>query len=177
MISITQRLVNRGRAAVQSSPLWTRNFSASSSVNQGTFDFDEETESAEEQQPPTRDLRREKFVNKISLYGTVGKKPEEFGTEGREVTIFPLLTKTYYGPHNQKTEEKSWHKVMLTNSNRGTRQWALDRLNPGDKVMVTGSILYKNVDPENVNAGKMTTIVADTTILAEQNQKAHGDRD
>ena len=44
-------------------------------------------------------------------------------------------------------------------------------------TQVTGSILYKNVDPENVNAGKMTTIVADTTILAEQNQKAHGDRD
>ena len=51
-----------------------------------TFDFDEETESAEEQQPPTRDLRREKFVNKISLYGTVGKKPEEFGTEGKDLT-------------------------------------------------------------------------------------------
>merc|ERR1712055_652076 len=162
MISITQRLASRGRVALQSSQ-WTRNLSASTPVNQ-SFDFEVE----DEEPVQVRKEPREKFVNKINLYGTVGKKPEEFGAEGKEVTIFPLLTKNYYGPYNQKQEEKNWHKIMITNQTGNTRRWALDSLNVGDKVLVTGAIYYKAVDPDNADAGRMTTIVADTTILAEK---------
>ena len=43
-----------------------------------SFDFEVE----DEQPVETRKHPREKFVNKISLYGTVGKRPEEFGMEG-----------------------------------------------------------------------------------------------
>jgi len=161
MISITQRLASRGRVALQSSQ-WTRNLSASTPVNQ-SFDFEVE----DEQPVETRKHPREKFVNKISLYGTVGKRPEEFGMEGKEVTIFPLLTKNYYGPFNQKTEEKHWHKVMITRAQQGTRKWALDNLNPGDKVLVTGAIYYKKIDDEDRDRGRMTTIVADSAILGE----------
>jgi len=175
MISITQRLASRGRVALQSSQ-WTRNFSASTPLNQ-SFDFEVEDEQPAETRQHPRQHPREKFVNKISLYGTVGKRPEEFGMEGKEVTIFPLLTKNYYGPFNQKTEEKHWHKVMITRAQQGTRKWALDNLNPGDKVLVTGAIYYKKIDAENHDKGRMTTIVADSAILAESRGEPREPRD
>merc|ERR1711970_1643964 len=168
MISITQRLVNAGRGAAHSSTqTFVRSFAATAPIQQSqSFDLDE----LDEEERPERRRLREKFVNKISLYGTVGKKPEEFGLEGKEVTIFPLLTKNYYGPYNQKTEEKNWHKVMITRAQQGTRVWALDNLNPGDKVLVTGAIYYKKIDAEDRDAGRMTTIVADTAILGESRE-------
>jgi len=148
MISISQKLLNCGHSATR----FARQFTATTAFRQ-----------SEDDQP----AQREKFVNKISLYGTVGKTPEEFGTEGREVTVFPLLTKSYHGPPGQKTEEKHWHKVMITNSNRGQRTWALNNLDTGDKVLVSGAILYREMD--NIDGGVMTTINAETTILGEKN--------
>ena len=43
-----------------------------------SFDLDE----LEVEDRPQRSRAREKFVNNITLYGTVGRKPEEFGLEG-----------------------------------------------------------------------------------------------
>jgi len=168
MISISQRLLSAGRrATISSTPAFTRSIGVSASVQQ-SVDLDL---NLDENEKPAPKRAREKFVNKISLYGTVGRKPEQFGTEGKEVTIFPLLTKSYYGPVGDRMEDKSWHKIMLTNSSRGARMWALDSLDVGDKVLVTGSIFYKKIDPESPEKGKMTTILADTTILAEKRDR------
>ena len=43
-----------------------------------SFDLDE----LEVEDRPQRSKTREKFVNNITLYGTVGRKPEEYGLEG-----------------------------------------------------------------------------------------------
>merc|ERR1711872_464061 len=165
MISITQRLLNAGRSvAHSSSQTFVRGFAASTPAQNQSFDLDD----LEVEDRPQRSRTREKFVNNITLYGTVGRKPEEYGLEGKEVTIFPLLTKSYYGQPGDKKEEKNWHKIMLTRATGGSREWALNNLEPGDKVLVTGSIFYKRVDPQNRDLGKMTTIVAENTILAEK---------
>merc|ERR1711962_7271 len=156
MISISQKLLNCGRAGGNSAVQFARQFTATASFRQSEFEDDQPAQ------------QREKFVNKISLYGTVGRAPEEFGAEGKEVTIFPLLTKSYHGPMGNKTEEKHWHKVMITNVQKGQRVWAQNNLDPGDKVLVSGTIQYKQIDRDNTDAGVMTTITADTTILAEK---------
>merc|ERR1719300_2178316 len=168
MISISQRLLSAGRrATISSTPAFTRSIGVSASVQQ-SVDLDL---NLDENEKPAPKRAREKFVNKISLYGTVGRKPEEFGQEGKEVTIFPLLTKSYYGPPGEKTEDKQWHKVMLTSKNKGSRVWALNNLDAGDKVLVTGSIYYKRyIEESNQNMGKMTTIVADTAMLTSKNK-------
>jgi len=130
--------------------------------------IDSPSSDSDKEDMPTNTRFGEKYVNRISLLGRVGKTPESFGEAGKEVTVFPLLTKSNHRDKNGFRNEKHWHKIMVTNKLRGQRQFVQNNVNTGDTVMVSGSIAYRNIKDEDGHFRSITTIVSESVIQASR---------
>lgn len=82
------------------------------------------------------------MINKVTLYGNVGRSPEVFLTQdGREIATFALATSVYWkdkiGEWQSATD---WHRITVFRE--ATVGWIKNSLRRGDKVFVEGKLTY-----------------------------------
>ncbi|XP_076273091.1 mitochondrial single stranded DNA-binding protein [Rhynchophorus ferrugineus] len=113
-----------------------------------------------EQQP----TKIEKTINNVTLLGRVGADPEKKGSSEHPVVIFSLATHSNYryetGEFVQRTD---WHRIVCFKP--GLRDSIATYLKKGQRVHVTGRILYGEVKGENGSTKSTTSIAADDVIF------------
>lgn len=111
----------------------------------------------------------EKSINSVTLLGRVGGKPELRGSDAHPVVVFSVATNIRY---QKPTSEMSssvtyetktdWHNVAVFRPY--LRDSVLNNVKKGNRIHLTGRILYGHVEDKMGNVRHTTTIVADDII-------------
>lgn len=103
-------------------------------------------------------------INQVTLLGRVGAEPQKKGSDDHPVVVFSLATHSNYryetGEFMQRTE---WHRVVCFKP--GLRESILKYLKKGQRVHVTGKIMYGEVKGEDGILKNTTSIAADDVIF------------
>lgn len=91
-------------------------------------------------------------LNQITLLGNVGNDPEQRQVGDSAVTAFSLATsRQWKGRDGSKQEKTEWHRCQAWNM--GTNKLAdiaAQYLRKGDKVLVVGSLEYRDWEKDGV---------------------------
>lgn len=97
--------------------------------------------------------------NRVQLIGHIGQDPEIKTLEsGKKVAHFTLATnENYKNAEGQKTEETTWHNIVVWNS---TAEFASKYLKKGREICVEGRLSYRSYNDKNGVAKNITEVVA-----------------
>jgi single-strand DNA-binding protein len=104
-------------------------------------------------------------LNQVTIIGNVGKDPEIKEVSGVKVATFSVATSTggYKKEDGTEVPEKTqWHNIVAW---RGLAALAEKAIKKGDKVMVLGSIIYRDYEKDG-QKHYVTDIVAYDLILS-----------
>jgi single-strand DNA-binding protein len=83
-------------------------------------------------------------MNKVLLYGNVGKDPESKQINQKTVTKFSLATnKTYTDSTGEKITETSWHSIVLWGK---VAETASKYVKKGMSLIIDGEISYRSYE-------------------------------
>lgn len=103
-------------------------------------------------------------INQVTLLGRVGADPQKKGSEEHPAVVFSLATHSNYryetGEFMQRTE---WHRIVCFKP--GLRETILKYLKKGQRVHVSGRIMYGEIKAEEGAARTTTAIAADDVIF------------
>ena len=113
-------------------------------------------------------------MNKVFLYGNVGKDPDiKILQSGKKVAKFSLATnETYTNASGEKITETEWHNIILWEKlAETTEKW----VKKGNSVIIEGKIKYRNYDNPEGQTIYITEIVGKNLTLVgkkEETQKS-----
>ena len=97
-------------------------------------------------------------MNRVTLYGNVGKDPESKTINGSTVTKFSLATnKTYPNKAGEKISETSWHNIVLWGK---VAEIASKYVKKGSSLIIEGEINYRSYENKEGQTVYMTEIIA-----------------
>ncbi|XP_065226851.1 single-stranded DNA-binding protein, mitochondrial-like [Planococcus citri] len=109
----------------------------------------------------------EKSINTVTLLGRVGGEAQKKGTELHPLVTFSLATHINYksdsGTFNQKTD---WHRICVFKPN--LRDNVLNYMKKGQRVYVSGKIMYGEIRDESGGVRSTTSILADDVIFFQR---------
>jgi len=106
----------------------------------------------------------EKTINKVTLLGRVGGDPQKRGTEDHPVVVFSLAThQNYLNNNEENTQKTEWHRVVIFRP--GLRDTVYNYLQKGQRVHVSGRLMYGELKDESGNSRTTTSVVADDIIF------------
>ncbi len=113
--------------------------------------------------------------NKAVLLGVCGKDPEgKTLSNGNPVANFSLATSVSWKNNNGEWQEKTqWHRVV---SYKGVAEFVIKNLSKGSKVMIEGSIEYREWEDQNGNKRNTTEIVASNIIPLDKKKSNNEDQ-
>lgn len=112
-------------------------------------------------------------INEVLLYGNVGKDPEIREAAGTKVATFTLATST--GGYKKKDgtdvpEVTQWHNIVVW---RQLAEVAEKYIRKGSKIIVKGSISYRNYENQNGQKVYVTEIIGtDISLTGTPQEKA-----
>lgn len=109
------------------------------------------------------------LVNKVQLSGHVGATPETKTFEnGNSVTTFTLATNEgYKNKAGEWVNETTWHNIKAWGV---TGKIADEKLQKGDKAMVSGKITNRSYEDKNGQKRYITEIVIDELMLISKKE-------
>ena len=83
------------------------------------------------------------MINKVTLYGNVGRAPQIFLTQdGREIATFALATSVRWKDKTGEWQSTTdWHRITVFRET--TVGWIKNFLRRGDKIFVEGKLTYQ----------------------------------
>ncbi|XP_030753260.1 single-stranded DNA-binding protein, mitochondrial [Sitophilus oryzae] len=113
---------------------------------------------------PEEPAKLEKTINNVTLLGRVGAEPQKKGSDQFPIAVFSLATHTNYryesGEFLQRTE---WHRIVCFKP--GLRETVLTYLKKGQRVHVSGKLIYGEVKQGDGSTKNTTSIAADDIIF------------
>lgn len=98
-------------------------------------------------------------MNKVLLYGNVGKDPESKVINNKTVTKFSLATnKTYTNAAGEQIKETSWHNIVLWGK---VAEIASKHVKKGSSLIIEGEINYRTYENKEGQTIYMTEIIGD----------------
>jgi len=83
-------------------------------------------------------------MNRVILFGNVGKDPEVKTFEGgNKVAKFSLATNKSYTKNNEKVTETSWHNIVLWGK---LAELAEKYVKKGNSIIIEGEISYRSYE-------------------------------
>lgn len=115
-----------------------------------------------------------KSINQVILFGNVGKDPEIRVLEGGvKVATFSLATSTGGYKKNDGTdvpEKTQWHNIVAW---RGLADISERFVKKGDKILIQGSVSYRNYEDKDGVKRYTTDILAyDITLCGKPESKS-----
>jgi single-strand DNA-binding protein len=97
-------------------------------------------------------------MNKVLLYGNIGKDPEVKRLEsGKIVAKFSLATnKNWTNPQGEKIKETSWHNIILWGK---LAELAEKYVKKGDSLIIEGEISYRSYENKEGQTVYITEII------------------
>ncbi|XP_060837813.1 single-stranded DNA-binding protein, mitochondrial [Rhopalosiphum padi] len=115
------------------------------------------------QQAP-QPIKVEKTINKVTLLGRVGADPQKRGTEEHPVVVFSLATHQNYINNNEESTQKTdWHRIVVFRP--GLRDTVYNYLQKGQRVHISGRLIYGELKDESGTPRTTTSIAADDIIF------------
>ncbi|XP_025416754.1 single-stranded DNA-binding protein, mitochondrial isoform X2 [Sipha flava] len=106
----------------------------------------------------------EKTINKVTLLGRVGADPQKRGTDDHPVVVFSLAThQNYINSNEENTQKTDWHRIVVFKP--GLRDTVYNYLQKGQRIHVSGRIMYGELKDESGNSRTTTSIAADDIIF------------
>lgn len=106
----------------------------------------------------------EKTINKVTLLGRVGADPQKRGTEEHPVVVFSLATHQNYVNNNEENTQKTdWHRIVVFRP--GLRDTVYNYLQKGQRIHISGRLIYGELKDESGNSRTTTSIAADDIIF------------
>ncbi|XP_050434807.1 single-stranded DNA-binding protein, mitochondrial [Adelges cooleyi] len=109
----------------------------------------------------------EKSLNSVTLLGRVGAEPQKRGSEEHPVVVFSLATHQNYIQNNENTQKTDWHRVVVFRP--GLRDSVYNFMQKGQRVFVSGRLIYGEIKDESGNSRTTTSIAADDVIFFNTN--------
>ncbi|VVC35420.1 Primosome PriB/single-strand DNA-binding,Nucleic acid-binding, OB-fold,Single-stranded DNA-binding protein [Cinara cedri] len=110
----------------------------------------------------------EKTINKVTLLGRVGADPQKRGTQEHPVVVFSLAThQNFFNNDEENSQKTDWHRVVVFRP--GLRDTIFNYLQKGQRVHVSGRIMYGELKDESGSSRTTTSIVADDVIFFNGN--------
>ena len=102
-------------------------------------------------------------MNKVILYGNVGKDPESKKVNETTVTKFSLATnKTYTNKSGEKITETEWHNIVLWGK---VAEIASKYVRKGSSVIIEGEIRYRSYENKDGQTVYVTEILGNNLQL------------
>jgi single-strand DNA-binding protein len=97
-------------------------------------------------------------MNKVILFGNVGKDPEVKKLEsGKSVAKFSLATnKSYTNASGEKITETAWHNIVLWNK---LAELAEKYVRKGNSIIIEGEISYRSYENKDGQTVYLTEII------------------
>ena len=97
-------------------------------------------------------------MNKVILYGNIGKDPEVKRLEsGNIVAKFSMATnKSYTNKSGEKVKETAWHNIVLWGK---LAELAEKYVKKGDSVIIEGEIVYRTYEDKDKVTKNFTEII------------------
>ncbi|XP_022168408.1 single-stranded DNA-binding protein, mitochondrial [Myzus persicae] len=109
-------------------------------------------------------IKIEKTINKVTLLGRVGADPQKRGTEEHPVVVFSLATHQNYINNNEESTQKTdWHRIVVFRP--GLRDTVYNYLQKGQRVHISGRLIYGDLKDESGTTRTTTSIAADDIIF------------
>ncbi|XP_015379971.1 PREDICTED: single-stranded DNA-binding protein, mitochondrial [Diuraphis noxia] len=109
-------------------------------------------------------VKIEKTINKVTLLGRVGADPQKRGTEEHPVVVFSLATHQNYINNNEESTQKTdWHRIVVFRP--GLRDTVYNYLQKGQRVHISGRLIYGELKDESGTSRTTTSIAADDIIF------------
>jgi len=109
-------------------------------------------------------IKIEKTINKVTLLGRVGANPQKRGTEEHPVVVFSLATHQNYINNNEESTQKTdWHRIVVFRP--GLRDTVYNYLQKGQRVHISGRLIYGELKDESGTSRTTTSIAADDIIF------------
>ncbi|XP_065221549.1 single-stranded DNA-binding protein, mitochondrial-like [Planococcus citri] len=105
----------------------------------------------------------EKTINQVTLLGRVGAEPQKRGNEAHPLVTFSLATHTNYKTDSGFNQKTDWHRICVFKPN--LRDNVSNYLRKGQRVYVTGKIMYGEIKDESGGTQATTSILADDVIF------------
>jgi single-strand DNA-binding protein len=98
-------------------------------------------------------------MNKIILYGNVGKDPEVRKLDnGKSVSNFPVATsESYKNKQGEKVTNTEWHSIVAWSP---LAEIFEKHVNKGDKILIEGKSTTRSYDDKEGNKRYVTEVVA-----------------
>ncbi|KAL4113324.1 hypothetical protein QTP88_016967 [Uroleucon formosanum] len=109
-------------------------------------------------------IKIEKTINKVTLLGRVGADPQKRGTEEHPVVVFSLATHQNYINNNEESTQKTdWHRIVVFRP--GLRDTVYNYLQKGQRVHISGRLIYGELKDESGTTRTTTSVAADDIIF------------
>jgi single-strand DNA-binding protein len=96
-------------------------------------------------------------MNKVILYGNVGKDPESKVINQKTVTKFSLATnKSYSNAQGEKVTDTSWHNIVLWGK---VSETASKYVKKGSSIIIEGEISYRSYENKEGQTVYITEII------------------
>jgi len=96
-------------------------------------------------------------MNKVQLFGNVGKDPESKQINGKTITKFSLATnKSYSNSSGEKITETQWHSIVLWGKIAET---ASKYVKKGNSLIIEGEINYRSYENKDGQTVYVTEII------------------
>jgi single-strand DNA-binding protein len=96
-------------------------------------------------------------MNKVILYGNVGKDPESKVINQKTVTKFSLATnKSYSNAQGEKVTDTSWHNIVLWGK---VAETASKYVKKGSSIIIEGEISYRSYENKEGQTVYITEII------------------
>jgi len=96
-------------------------------------------------------------MNKVQLFGNVGKDPESKQINGKTITKFSLATnKSYTNSSGEKITETQWHNIVLWGKIAET---ASKYVKKGNSLIIEGEINYRSYENKDGQTVYVTEII------------------
>ncbi|CAI6347679.1 unnamed protein product [Macrosiphum euphorbiae] len=109
-------------------------------------------------------IKIEKTINKVTLLGRVGGDPQKRGTEEHPVVVFSLAThQNYINNNEENTQKTDWHRIVVFRP--GLRDTVYNYLQKGQRIHISGRLIYGELKDESGTSRTTTSIAADDIIF------------
>jgi single-strand DNA-binding protein len=102
-------------------------------------------------------------MNKVILFGNVGKDPEVKQVGENKVAKFSLATNKSYTKAGEKITETQWHNIVLWNK---LAELAGNYIKKGSSIIIEGEIVYRSYENKDGVTVYITEIIGNTLHFA-----------
>ena len=104
-------------------------------------------------------------MNKVTLFGRIGKEPETKNVGGNYVAEFSLATtKKWKNKQGEMQEKTEWHNVTAWG---GLGKLVKTQTEKGSRILIEGEINYQTWDKKDGSKGYKTVINATNVSLVD----------